>query len=32
MFTNFAADIIEDSEHRLWLVADEKLYSYIIEP
>jgi hypothetical protein len=30
MFTNLAADIIEDSEQQLWLVADGKLYKYIL--
>jgi hypothetical protein len=31
MFTNIAANIIEDSEQQLWLVADEKLYKYVIK-
>jgi len=32
MFTNMAANIIEDSEQRLWLIANETLYNYTLNP
>jgi hypothetical protein len=31
MFTNLAVNIIEDSEKKLWLVADGKLYKYEVK-
>jgi hypothetical protein len=31
MFTNFPANIIEDSQHQLWMFADGKLYKYSLE-
>ena len=32
MFTNIAANIIEDSERQLWMVADGKLFKYQLTP
>jgi hypothetical protein len=32
MFTNVAANIIEDSDRRLWMVVDGKLYKYLLNP
>lgn len=32
MFTNVSANIIEDSENQLWLVANEKLFKYQLTP
>ena len=32
LFTNYAANIIEDSQQQLWLVADYKLYKYRLNP
>ncbi len=32
MFTNVAARVIEDSERRLWLAADDKLFEYSLNP
>jgi hypothetical protein len=32
MFTNIAANIIEDSEQQLWLVAGGKLFKYQLTP
>ncbi len=32
MFTNLAVDVIEDSEHQLWLAAEGNLYRYPLEP
>lgn len=31
MFTNFPANIVEDSQHQLWMFADSKLYKYSLE-
>ena len=32
MFTNIDANIVEDSEQRLWMVADGKLFKYELSP
>jgi len=32
MFTNMDANIVEDSEQRLWMVADGKLFKYQLSP
>jgi hypothetical protein len=32
MFTNVSANVIEDTENQLWLVANEKLFKYQLTP
>ena len=32
MFTNYDSEIVEDSKHTLWLIAENKLYNYELYP
>lgn len=32
MFTNYYSEIVEDSKHNIWLIADSKLYNYALYP
>ncbi len=31
-FTTYQSNIVEDSQHNLWMIADGKLYTYPLKP